>query len=264
MLFPVDQLYPLFLAFWFGSRGVGAQPLTALFAGDYPVVAYAFGSTANVATTYLMACPAGSDTSSCNFQQPYTMTQGPSTVQFAMTFPGSTTMTLGCVLSGSASMACLAIELIPGSTKTATTTVTGAAATSRFRAVSMATNSAALFTYAAGATTASSSSSAMASSSSLGVSKTNSATSTTITSAPVLGMTSNGTAVGTINPSLLPGTASSLASWSSVSWSSGSLTATNVAPKSSEGGGMRIGAKDAASSKLLGVMGIIGMGVLGL
>ncbi|KAJ8058722.1 hypothetical protein OCU04_012893 [Sclerotinia nivalis] len=263
MLLPLDRLYPLFLAFWIGSRGIGAQSSTALFAGDYPVVAYAIGSTANGATTYLMACPAGSDTSSCNFQQPYTLTQGPSTVQFAMTFPGSTTMTLGCALSGSASMACLATELIPGYTKTATTTVTDAEATSRFRAVSMATHSAALLTYAAGANTASSSI-VMTSGSSAGVLRTSSATSAAITPAPKSGITSNGTAVGTIKPSLLPGTASSLTSLSSVSWPSGSPTATTVAPKSSVGGGMRAGVKDSANFGLLGVMGIIGMEILGL
>ncbi|CAD6447659.1 cc73f559-1af8-4730-aa28-59e0d35caf5e [Sclerotinia trifoliorum] len=262
MLLLVDQFYLLFLVFWIGSRGVGAQSSTALFAGDYPVVAYAIGSTENVATTYLVACPAGSDTSSCNFQQPYTLTQGPSTVQLAMTFPGSTTMTLGCALSGSASMACLATEIIPGSTETATTTVTGAEATSRFRAISIATNSAALLTYAAGANTESSSS-AMTSSSSLVVSKTSSATSTSITSAPVLGMTSNGTTIGTIKTILLPGTVSSLTSLSSVSWSSGSLTATTVAPKSSEGSGARAGVSDGAGFGLLGVMGMIGVGFLG-
>ncbi|APA07440.1 predicted protein [Sclerotinia sclerotiorum 1980 UF-70] len=262
MLLQVDQLYALFFAFCIGSRGVGAQFSTVLFAGDYPVVAYAIGSTADVATTYLMACPAGSDTSSCNFQQPYPLTQGPSTVQFAMTFPGSTTMTLGCALSGSASMACLATEIIPGSAKTAITTVTGAEATSRFRAVSMATNSAALLTYAAGANTTSSSN-VMKSSSSMRVSKTNSAMSTTITSAPVSGITSNGTTIGTIKPSLLLGTTTSLTSLSSVSWSSGSPTATTVAPKSSEASGMRARVGDGISFGLWGVMGMIGMGFLG-
>ncbi|TGO52300.1 hypothetical protein BOTNAR_0329g00130 [Botryotinia narcissicola] len=82
MFLSVDFVY-IFLAFYVGSRGVGAQSSTTLFAGDYPVVAYAIGSnfkTANVATTYLMACPAVSNPSTCNFQQPYTLTQGPSTV----------------------------------------------------------------------------------------------------------------------------------------------------------------------------------------
>ncbi|KAF7926435.1 hypothetical protein BELL_0284g00050 [Botrytis elliptica] len=265
MLHQVDFLY-IFLVFCVGSRGVGAQSSTTLFAGDYPVVAYAIGSTANVATTYLMACPAGSNPSTCNFQQPYTLTQGPSTVQYAMTFSGSTTMTLGCVLSGSASMACQATELIPGTTKIASTTITGAAATSQFRAISIATESAALLTYAVVATTASSSS-ASVSSSSAAVSKTSSAKSTIITSAPLLVETSNGNATGTIgtnSKTLLPGTATPLSSLSSVAWSSSSPTASSVAPTSSSGAGLGAGARDGAGLGLLGVMGMICMGVLGL
>ncbi|TGO36363.1 hypothetical protein BHYA_0127g00180 [Botrytis hyacinthi] len=256
----------IFLVFYVGSRGVGAQSSTTLFAGDYPVVAYAIGSTANVATTYLMACPAGSNPSTCNFQQPYTLTQGPSTVQYAMTFSGSTIMTLGCALSGSASMACQATELIPGTTKIASTTITGAAATSQFRAISIATDSAALLTYAVVATTASSSSTS-GSTSSAAVSKTSSAKSTIITSAPILVETSNGNAIGTIGTSsktLLPGTATPLSSLSSVAWSSSSPTASSIAPTSSSGAGLGAGGRDGAGLGLLGVMGMIGMGILGL
>ncbi|EMR89920.1 putative gpi anchored protein [Botrytis cinerea BcDW1] len=261
MFLPVDFLY-IFLVFCVDSRGVVAQSSTTLFAGDYPVVAYAIGSTANVATTYLMACPAGSNPSTCNFQQPYTLTQGPSTVQYAMTFSGSTTMTLGCALSGSASMTCQATELIPGTTKFASTTITGAAATSQFRPISIATDSVALLTYAVVATTATSSS-AIASSSSAAVSETSSAKSTTITSAPILVETSNGNTTGTIGTSsktLLPGTATPLSSLSSVAWSSSSPTASSVAPTSSSGAGVRNG----AGLGSLGVMCMIGMGALGL
>ncbi|KAF7960328.1 hypothetical protein EAE96_000015 [Botrytis aclada] len=272
MFLPAVFLY-IFFVFCVGSRGVAAQSSTTLFAGDYPVVAYAIGSTANVATTYLIACPAGSNPSTCNFQQPYTLTQGPSTVQYAMTFSGSTTMTLGCALSGSASMACQATELMPGTTKIASTTITGAAATSQFRAVSIVTDSAALLAYAVVATAASSSSAiasspgASASSSSAAVSKTSSAKSTIITSAPILVETSNRNTIGTIGTSSktsLPGTATPLSSLSSVTWSSSSPTASSIAPTSSSGAGLGAGGRDGAGLGLLGVMGMIGMGVLGV
>ncbi|KAF7914117.1 uncharacterized protein EAF01_000523 [Botrytis porri] len=272
MFLSVDFLYIL-LVFCVGSRGVGAQSSSTLFVGDYPVVAYAIGSTANVATTYLMACPAGSNPLTCNFQQPYTLTQGPETVQYAMTFSGSTTMTLGCALSGPASMACQATELIPGTTKTASTTIIGAAATSQFRSISIATDSAALLTYAVVATAASSSStipsssSASESSSSAAVSKTSSAKNTIITSAAILVETSNENVIATIGTSSktsFPGTATPLSSLSSVTWSSSSPTASSVTPTSSSGARLRAGVRDGAGLGLLGVMGMIGVGFLGL
>ncbi|ESZ93139.1 hypothetical protein SBOR_6466 [Sclerotinia borealis F-4128] len=264
LILRVDHLYPLFLAFCIGSREVGAQSSTALFAGDYPVIAYAIGSTANVVTTYLVACPAGSETSTCNFQQPYILRQGPSTVQLAMAFPGSTTIDLRCTLSGSSSMACAATESNPGSTKSATTIVTGDVAAARFRAISIVTNSADLLTYAAGMTTASDSSAT--SSSSAGVSKTSLATSIAITSTPISSDASRETAVGTIKPStrsLLAGTASPSPTLLSVSWSSSTPTITSVASESSTGGALGAGVKNGANHGLLGVMGIIGVGVLG-
>ncbi len=41
------------------------------------------------ATTYAVACPSGSNTQSCDFVQPYTLIEGPSTFQYAMTIPGA-------------------------------------------------------------------------------------------------------------------------------------------------------------------------------
>ncbi|PSS27097.1 hypothetical protein M430DRAFT_31976 [Amorphotheca resinae ATCC 22711] len=121
-----------------------------LFAPSFPVVAYQLASTPNVATTYLVGCPAGSDTKSCNFVQPYTLVQGPATVDFALAVPGAQAVTLGCNLEGTTSMACSATGQPTASGSglaTAFTTFTADAASTHFRAISMVTDAAALMTF---------------------------------------------------------------------------------------------------------------------
>ncbi|KAI9645216.1 hypothetical protein NHQ30_005950 [Ciborinia camelliae] len=245
-----------FLALCIGSREVVAQSTEPLFAGSYPVVAYEIGSTPNVATTYLVACPAGFDTATCNFQQPYTLIEGPATVQFAMTFPGHTTIDLDCDLAGTTSMSCVATEFLPGLTKVATTTVTGDAAAARFRNISIVSNAADLLTYAVDATTTSASPSPTGVNYSAGASRTGSDSMTATTSGPMSGITGYGTAAGT---------GGSIPTITSVSWSSGSPTASGIAPKISDGGGFALAArgKEAVNLGLWGFLGVVGVGVWG-
>ncbi|KAH7355240.1 hypothetical protein BKA65DRAFT_236413 [Rhexocercosporidium sp. MPI-PUGE-AT-0058] len=130
-----------------------------LFNLAYPVVAFPFASDKNDATTYLIACPTGTETSSCEFEQPFTMIEGPKTLHFAFVAPtASSTQTfiLDCALRGTTSMGCLATGVsdnTPPSAKVTTTealTYTGDAAKGFFRSVSLVTDSRALMTHTPG------------------------------------------------------------------------------------------------------------------
>lgn len=121
-----------------------------IFGNDFPIIASVITSEAGGLTTYAVACPADSNPSTCNFVQPYTLVQGPSTVSFAMTVPGELTATLGCVVPASTSLSCSATAVNPSPTPqtvTSTTTFAGPGVTALFESVSIVTNSDALLTY---------------------------------------------------------------------------------------------------------------------
>jgi len=143
-----------------------AQSSQSLFVPTFPVVAYPL-ATGNGATTYLLGCTAGSDTSTCNFAQPYTLVQGQNTVQFALT-AASQAVSLGCAIQGNTYMACSATggpSALSAALVTAYTTFTGSEVATHFRAVALETDSNALLTWptsTAVSTTASSASSTSA------------------------------------------------------------------------------------------------------
>ncbi|KAM3078269.1 hypothetical protein ACMFMG_002437 [Clarireedia jacksonii] len=251
----LHNLYPLFLLL-FVAREACAQSSVSLFAGSDPVVAYALDST-----RYLVACTAGADTSVCNFQQPYTLIQGPNTVEYAMTFACTKTMSLACALSGSSSMACVATEQLVGSTPmVATTTVTGSPAATHFRAISLVPATSNLLTFGAAAV----SSTAAGSSSSSTSSKL-----TSITPAPAL-VTFVGTAATRVSSGLSGGSGGNgtaiIGLSTSVSWTRGSsATASTSGAKSSAAGGVGSsgGVKQGVNLGLvLGVVGSVGALVL--
>ncbi|PQE25326.1 hypothetical protein CJF30_00000014 [Rutstroemia sp. NJR-2017a BBW] len=252
----LHNLYPLFLLLF--VRETCAQSSASLFVGSDPVVAYALDSVCHIPTRYLVACTAGADTSVCNFQQPYTLTQGPSTVEYAMTFSSTKTMSLACALSGSSSMACVATEQIVGSTPlVATTTVTGSPAATHFRPIAIVTATSNLLTYGVGAT-----SSTVASSSSSHISSTV----PTITSAPALA-TSAGTAPlrassGLASAGLSANGTASAEAFTSVTWTRGSSATASASGAKSSGAGAT-GSSNAVKrgvnlGLVLGMVGLVG------
>lgn len=147
--------------------GVSAKTKTAdvvattadLFNLAYPVVAYPVASDKHDATTYLIACPTGIDTASCEFEQPFTMIEGPKTLHFGFVAPtASSTQTFifDCKLRGTTSMGCTATgvsdDASPSApiTTTEALTYTGETAKGFFRSVSLVTDSRMLMTHTPG------------------------------------------------------------------------------------------------------------------
>ncbi|KAK0119573.1 hypothetical protein ONS95_011013 [Cadophora gregata] len=130
-----------------------------LFNLAYPVVAYPVASDKHDATTYLIACPTGTDTASCEFEQPFTMIEGPKTLHFGFVAPtASSTQTFifDCALRGRTSMGCTATgvsdDASPSApiTTTEAITYTGETANGFFRSVSLVTDSRLLMTHTPG------------------------------------------------------------------------------------------------------------------
>ncbi|KAL2070387.1 hypothetical protein VTL71DRAFT_13413 [Oculimacula yallundae] len=132
-----------------------------LFNFAYPVVAYPVSTDKHDATTYLIACPTDTNTASCEFEQPFTLIQGPKTVHFAFVAPTASatqTFILDCTLHGITSLGCLATGIAPATLKSLsapkTTTealsYTGDAARGFFRSVSLVGEQGGLMTYTPG------------------------------------------------------------------------------------------------------------------
>ncbi|PVH80349.1 hypothetical protein DL98DRAFT_203164 [Cadophora sp. DSE1049] len=130
-----------------------------LFNLAYPVVAYPIASDKHDATTYLIACPTGTETASCEFEQPFTMIEGPKTLHFGLIAPtASSTQTFifDCALRGTTSMGCTATgvsdDASPSApiTTTEALTYTGETAKGFFRSVSLVTDSRLLMTHTPG------------------------------------------------------------------------------------------------------------------
>ncbi|MCJ1399919.1 Mucin-21 [Xylographa trunciseda] len=69
------------------------------------------------ATTYLIQCPPGTNSSECGFAGPFTLTEGPSTVAFTVTeaAPADFTAAVNCVVSGSPITQALCTQSVAGS-----------------------------------------------------------------------------------------------------------------------------------------------------
>jgi len=89
------------------SSLTSAQSTISLFIPDSydetSVVASQIKSDAT-ATTYYVGCPTGGSYSDCWFPYPFTMTQGPSTVDYAFGIPDSVTYSFRCVIEGTTSI----------------------------------------------------------------------------------------------------------------------------------------------------------------
>ncbi|KAH7411280.1 hypothetical protein BKA64DRAFT_377625 [Cadophora sp. MPI-SDFR-AT-0126] len=130
-----------------------------LFNLAYPVVAYPVATDKHDATTYLIACPTGTDTASCEFEQPFTMIEGPKTLHFGFVAPtaaSTQTFIFDCALRGTTSMGCTATgvsdDASPSApiTTTEALTYTGETAKGFFRSVSLVTDSRLLMTHTPG------------------------------------------------------------------------------------------------------------------
>ncbi|KAH6722958.1 hypothetical protein BKA61DRAFT_3015 [Leptodontidium sp. MPI-SDFR-AT-0119] len=141
------------------STTVPAATTADLFNLAYPVVAYPIASDKHDATTYLIACPKDTETSSCEFEQPFTLIEGPKTLHFAFVAPtASSTQTFifDCDLRGTTSMGCTATgvsdDASPSApiTTTEALTYTGDAAKGFFRSVSLVGDSRELMTHTPG------------------------------------------------------------------------------------------------------------------
>ncbi|MCJ1318734.1 hypothetical protein MMC15_004064 [Xylographa vitiligo] len=69
------------------------------------------------ATTYVIQCPPGTNSSDCGFDGPFTLTEGPSTVAFTATesYPGDFTAAVSCVLTGSPVTQAMCTQSVGGS-----------------------------------------------------------------------------------------------------------------------------------------------------
>ncbi|KAH9219646.1 hypothetical protein DL95DRAFT_520632 [Leptodontidium sp. 2 PMI_412] len=141
------------------STTVPAATTADLFNLAYPVVAYPIASDKHDATTYLIACPKDTETSSCEFEQPFTLIEGPKTLHFTFVAPtASSTQTFifDCDLRGTTSMGCTATgvsdDASPSApiTTTEALTYTGDAAKGFFRSVSLVGDSRELMTHTPG------------------------------------------------------------------------------------------------------------------
>ncbi|MCJ1387157.1 hypothetical protein MMC17_010290, partial [Xylographa soralifera] len=69
------------------------------------------------ATTYVIQCAPGTNSSDCGFNGPFTLTEGPSTVEFTVTeaAPADFTAALSCVLTGSPITQAMCTQTLGGS-----------------------------------------------------------------------------------------------------------------------------------------------------